>query len=80
MAHKYGEPQYDLTPLDLFMNGYVIRQHPQHNMWCWSRQNPYGEGEIYGAPYAEFEDVYAGARWLMSAQTAMQPTLIEVVT
>jgi hypothetical protein len=75
---QYGELRHDLTPLDLFVNGYVVRAHIQPDMWCWWHKNPYGEGMIYSAPFKTLDEVYASARWLMTAQTTVQPALLEV--
>lgn len=70
-AHPYGPLRPDLTPLDLYAAGYVIRRRCDGVHWCHWRKNPYdpnGVGEIFGGYYVQLDDVYADARRLMKAR------------
>ncbi len=73
----YGPLRYDLTPDDLLVGGYVIRAH--RTEWVWWQRNPYGSGEIYGAPYATVAEAVASARWLLTGKrvAARQASLFE---
>lgn len=71
----YGDPRVDLTPLDLYAAGYVIRPHVQPAMWCWWLVRPCG-GHSYGAPHANAEDAIKDARHMMTGNVnPTYPTL-----
>lgn len=78
ILYEDGPLHPELTPLDLFCAGYIIRRHRDGVSWCYWRKNPYdpnGLGEIFGKPCATVEAAIESARWMMSARTEQQMLL-----
>lgn len=74
-AHPYGELRPDLTPVDLYAAGYVIRRHCDGVHWCHWCKNPYdpnGIGEVFGCVANTVEDAIADARRLIAARAQGQ--------
>jgi hypothetical protein len=65
----------ELTPVDLYAAGYVIREH-RISGWCWWKVRDCG-GQSYGAQWATVEEAIEDARWLMGARTGQQMLLGE---
>lgn len=68
----------DLTPLDMFAAGYIVRVHWWRGSWCWWHGHASG-GECWSEPCKTLEDVYKSARRRMTGdEKKAQPVLCEV--
>jgi hypothetical protein len=68
----------DLTPLDMYFAGFIVRRHLYLGYWCWWHGHPSGGAE-YSAPYETLDEVYADARWRLTGKQYVekaQPQLL----
>ena len=76
-----GPLRPDLTPLDLYAAGYVIREHRTRGKWCWWRKNPYdraGKGQLFGKLCATVDDAIADARWMMTGERQASQMMLAI--
>lgn len=77
VLYEDGPLHPELTPLDLFVAGFTIREHRFPGKWCWWESHSSG-GQSFGVARDTVQEAVEDARWLMTADCyrGTQPTLM----